>query len=195
MQDLDDLHEWVDLHLEGDSRAFEAIYDLTIGQVYKLVYFLSGGNRAEVEDIVQEVYTGLFRFMSSYDRSRAFDKWLNGIVVRQVSAHRRRKWRFARLIEKAKRFESEEVTDFSGSVIDQVSNEQLLIHINQLPFKLKSVIILHYLNDYSHTEVAAVLDIPLGTVKSRLNAGLGKLRKKQLLGQPVLGRLGEKHGH
>lgn len=195
MQVLDDLHEWIDLHLEGDSRAFEAIYDRTIEQVYRLVFFLNGGKRGEVEDIVQEVYTGLFRCISTYDRSRAFDKWLNGIVVRQVSAYRRRKWRFARVMEKVRNYEIEEVTDFSGSVIDRLSNEQLLNHINQLPFKIKSVIILHYLNDYSHTEVAAVLDIPVGTVKSRLSAGLGRLRKKQLLEQSAPGRLGEKHGH
>ncbi|MNI95983.1 ECF RNA polymerase sigma factor SigW [compost metagenome] len=51
--------------------------------------------------------------------------------------------------------------------------------MNRLPFKLKQVIILHYLQEYSQEEIAAILEIPLGTVKSRIHAALQKLRQKR----------------
>ncbi|MEJ9371380.1 sigma-70 family RNA polymerase sigma factor, partial [Schinkia azotoformans] len=53
-----------------------------------------------------------------------------------------------------------------------------LIDSLELPYKLKQVIILRYLNDYSQEEVAKILEIPIGTVKSRINAALKKLREK-----------------
>ncbi|MFC5529958.1 sigma-70 family RNA polymerase sigma factor [Cohnella yongneupensis] len=179
-QDQDDVQHWIGRHLDGDPNAFESIYDLTILKVYKLVYFLIG-RKAEADDIVQNVYTQLFRFFHTYDRARPFDKWLNGIVVRQVSDYKRKHWKLTRLLDKAKRFESAEEADFAGTVVDNVANELLLHQINALPLKYKTVLILHYLNGYTHAEVADLLGIPTGTVKSRLNAGLEKLRKKQAI--------------
>jgi len=179
-QDLKDIQDWVDRHLDGDPQAFESIYDTTIMKTYKLVYYLIG-NEAEAEDIVQDVYTQLFRFLHKYDRSRPFDKWMNGIIVRRISDHRRKSWKISRLLNKAKQFESKEETDFADAVVDSVANEHLLHQIQLLPMKIKMVIILHYLNDYSHAEVADLLGIPAGTVKSRLNRGLEQLRKKQTI--------------
>jgi RNA polymerase sigma factor, sigma-70 family len=179
-QGTDDIVYWIGRHLDGDPQAFESIYDLTIGKVYKLVYFLIG-DKAEAEDVVQDVYMQLYRYMHHYDRSRPFDKWLNGIIVRRVGDHRQKRWKLSRLMHKAIQFESKETVDFEDAIVDSVANEQLLRHIQSLPMKLKTVIILYYLNDYSQVEVAELLGIPTGTVKSRLNRGLEQLRKKRAI--------------
>ncbi len=179
-QSTEDICYWIDRHRDGDPRAFESIYDLTIGKVYKLVYFLIG-NKAEAEDVVQDVYMQLYRYMHHYDRSRPFDKWLNGIIVRRVGDYRQKRWKLARLMHKAIQFESKETVDFESAIVDSVANEQLLRHIQSLPMKIKTVIILYYLNDYSQAEVADLLGIPTGTVKSRLNRGLEQLRKKRAI--------------
>lgn len=68
--------------------------------------------------------------------------------------------------------------DFTSDVVERLSNRRLLASVGRLPFKLKQVIILHYLNEYSQEESAAILGIPLGTVKSRIHAALQKLRQK-----------------
>lgn len=179
-QGTDDIRYWIGRHLDGDPRAFEIIYDLTIGKVYKLVYFLIG-NKAEAEDVVQDAYMQLYRSMHHYDRSRPFDKWLNGIIVRRVSDYRQKRWKLSRLMHKAIQFESEDTVEFEDAIVDSVANEQLLRHIQSLPMKIKTVIILYYLNDYSQAEVADLLGIPTGTVKSRLNRGLEQLRKKRAI--------------
>lgn len=51
--------------------------------------------------------------------------------------------------------------------------------MERLPYKLKQVVILHYLNEYNQEEIADALGIPLGTVKSRIHAALKKLRSKR----------------
>ncbi len=68
--------------------------------------------------------------------------------------------------------------DFSNDVVSKISNQKLIELIHKLPYKLKQVIILRYLHDYSQEEVAQILHIPIGTVKSRIHAALKKLRQK-----------------
>ncbi|MRU04757.1 sigma-70 family RNA polymerase sigma factor, partial [Bacillus anthracis] len=60
----------------------------------------------------------------------------------------------------------------------------------KLPYKLKQVIILRYLHDYSQEEVAQILHIPIGTVKSRIHAALKKLRQKEQIEEIFLGEVG-----
>lgn len=79
--------------------------------------------------------------------------------------------------------------DFSNEVVNKVSNRSLLACVDRLPFKLKIVITLHYLNDYTQEEIAAILEIPLGTVKSRIHAALQKIRKKQNMNILAMGRV------
>lgn len=69
--------------------------------------------------------------------------------------------------------------DFSNDVVSKISNQKLIELIHKLPYKLKQVIILRYLHDYSQEEVAEILHIPIGTVKSRIHSALKKLRQKE----------------
>ncbi len=175
----ENIRHWIDRHLEGDPQAFEQIYERTSLNVYRLVYFLLG-REEEADDVVQDVYVQLFRNFHKYDRERPFEKWLNGIAVRQVGDYRRKRWKLTRLLMKARRFEGPEgAGDFAGEVVDNVANEQLLRQIQTLPQKLRTVVVLHYWNECTHAEIADMLDVPVGTVKSRLHAGLAKLRQKQ----------------
>ena len=70
--------------------------------------------------------------------------------------------------------------DFSNDVVSKISNQKLIELIHKLPYKLKQVIILRYLHDYSQEEVAEILHIPIGTVKSRIHAALKTTSKEQV---------------
>ncbi len=83
-----------------------------------------------------------------------------------------------RILKKVERIEAINVIDETDELIDKLSNKKIAELVNLLPYKLKQVIILRYLNEYSQEEVAKILNIPLGTVKSRINAALTKLRQK-----------------
>lgn len=116
-----------------------------------------------------------------------------GIVMRQVSAYRRKRWMRFRIAKKAEIQPQQNEHDFANDVIARLSSQHLLTMMEQLPYKLKQVVILKYLHDHSQEEIAAILDIPVGTVKSRTNAALKKLRQKQENEQILIRRVEKIH--
>ncbi|MGM9924427.1 MAG: sigma-70 family RNA polymerase sigma factor [Bacillus sp. (in: firmicutes)] len=162
----------------GCKQAYGELYEQTIGDVYKTVYFLLD-DKIDIEDVIQEIYLQLYKSLRTYDVAKPFRPWLIGLSIKQVHAYRRKRWMGLRIIRKAETTAAEQPVDFSNDVINKVANEQLITQVNQLPFKLRQVVILHYLHDYSQEEVAAILQIPLGTVKSRIHASLKNLRRTE----------------
>lgn len=165
------------LTLAGSREAFSEIYETTIRDVYQTVHFLVRDS-SEVDDIVQEIYIQVYRSLEQFDTNRPFKPWLMGVAMRQIHAYRRKRWTHLRILKKAEQVNEVMESDFTSEVVDRLSNRRLLASVDRLPFKLKQVIILHYLNEYSQEESAAILGIPLGTVKSRIHAALHKLRQK-----------------
>lgn len=161
--------------LSGEHRAYGELYDRTIQDVYKNVHFLID-NSSDVEDLVQDIYVQVYKSLGKFDCHKSFKPWLIGIAIKQVQAYRRKNWMRIRIVKKAEDNKQQNVEDFSEDVVNKIINEPLMQLVKELPFKLKQVIILRYLNDYSQEEVATILDIPIGTVKSRINAALKKLR-------------------
>ncbi|MNI24802.1 ECF RNA polymerase sigma factor SigW [compost metagenome] len=134
---------------------------------------------ANAEDVVQDIYIELHRSLERYDPSREFRPWLMGLVMRQIHAYRRKSWRHFRLLKRVEHGVERMEYDFTGEVVERLAGRTLLEAVNRLPFKLKQVVILHYLQEYSQEEIAVILEIPLGTVKSRIHAALQKLRRQR----------------
>lgn len=163
--------------ISGDDQAFSELYDATIQDVFQTVHFLME-DKSAVEDVTQEIYIGLHESILLFDPSRPFRPWLMGLVVRQVNAYRRKRWMYFRISIKNRQHTVQEMEpDFSNRLLEDLSNQELLVRVEKLPYKLKQVIILRYLRDYSQEEVAEILSIPVGTVKSRIHAALKKLRE------------------
>ncbi|AIQ11703.1 sigma-70 family RNA polymerase sigma factor [Paenibacillus durus] len=165
------------LVLAGSREAYSELYERTITEVYRTVRFLIGES-SDTDDVVQEIYIQAYRSLGQYDAARPFRSWLMGVAMRQIRAYRRKRWNHIRLIKKAQQ-SIIAAYDFSGEVVDKISYRPLITSVERLPFKLKQVVILHYLNEYSQEEIADALGIPLGTVKSRIHAALKKLRSKR----------------
>jgi RNA polymerase sigma-70 factor, ECF subfamily len=157
-----------------DQAAFIELYDRTIADVARLVHYLLD-DPTELEDVIQEVYIAVYRAMPKFDPGRPFGPWLMGIVIRQVNAHRRRFWRSSRLKRALNRgFGVEHEPDIADQVADTLQAQALVQAIPSLPPKLKSVVMLHYLHDYTRNEIAGIL----GTVASRLRLAMKMLRGK-----------------
>lgn len=157
----------------------------TRAHTYSMIYFLVGSER-DVDDILSEVYIALFRSLDSYNVERPFLPWFNGLIIRQARGWKRRLWRSFRILERMK---SVQPTDYSfiDSGLDEVSyREEILPHVNGLSHQLREVIVLRYFQDYSLETIAEILNIPVGTVKSRNHAALKKLRVR------LEGKSGEK---
>ena len=172
----------VRLTLAGDHEAYGELYEKTVTDVYRTVRFLVH-DAADAEDLVQEIYIQAYRSLERYDLGRAFRPWLMGVSMRQIKSYRRRKMiqlQFSQRMEQMNTQTGLEA-DFSPHLIHKLANRHLLEQVHRLPYKLQQVVTLHYLNEYTQEEVADILDIPLGTVKSRIHAALTKLRQKQEL--------------
>lgn len=173
------LSELVELLNENKS-AFEQLYNNTINDVYRTLFILCGSER-DAEDIAQNVYMELYRSLEKYDRSRSLHGWLYGITIRQLQAFRRKRWRERRKEQKERKTHPGKSNTFEDTVFEQFTSDQddfVMNELNKLPDKLKQVLVLRYINQLSQQEIADVVCIPLGTVKSRLNQALIRMRQK-----------------
>ena len=162
----------------GDPRAFEAVYDRHSGAAFSLAYRMVGrGNVAE--DVVQEAFLSIWRSGARYERARGSVRtWVLGIVhhraidqLRRSSVHDTRRASDEGIEE---RLESGERTDVEVARRDEA--ETIRSAMQTLPPEQSHVIELAYFGGFTHTEIAEILDVPIGTVKGRMRLGLHKLR-------------------
>ena len=163
----------------GDARAFEAIYDRHHRQVYSLARRITG-RAGGAEEATQDVFLSLWRGASSFDPERGrFTPWLFALARRRSIDWLRRGKRHARdhslLEDAADRIEAPERTDEQVLAIQESDRARRLVA--ELPPEQREVIDLAYFGGYTHTEIAAKVGIPLGTVKGRARLALLKLRE------------------
>ena len=161
---------------QRDQSAFMELYDRTISDISRLVAYLLD-DPSQLEDVIQEIYVALYHSLPKFDAEKPFHPWLMGIVMRQVKAHQRKNWRFFRMkTTLAENVREMHAPDIAEQVVEDMQSETLIHSIRSLPVKLRSVVVLYYLHEYTRDEIADILGIPPGTVASRLRLALEKLR-------------------
>jgi len=162
----------------GDESAFAAFYDATSSRAWGLALRVVR-NRAHAEEVVQEAYLSAWRQSSRFDpkRGRA-ESWFLTIVhraavdrVRSAEASTRRDQHYAQ------HDQSIPEPDATASAVHQTF-EARRVHgaLNALTDLQRQAVELAYWGGYTHTEVAGLLDIPVGTAKTRIRDGLIRLR-------------------
>jgi len=163
----------------GDQEAFALLFDQHKNLVYRTAVLTLGGP-ADAEDILQEVFVQVHRFLGSFDPARgAFTTWLYRITVNKCLNWRRRRSPEQSLEEIAEHA-LRAPADMQNQQAEKESVQQALGRLNR---KLRVVVILRHYWDLSYAEIANILDLPLGTVKSRLNLAMRTLHK-DLQGEP-----------
>jgi RNA polymerase sigma-70 factor (ECF subfamily) len=162
---------------DDDADAFAVIYDRHATAAYSLAHRICG-TRALAEDVVQEAFLSLWRRLDRYDATRGeVRSWLLGIVhnsaidkLRQSLVHERRRATSEGLEE---RLQSPERTDLEVEQREQA--KEVRGALRALPPEQRRVIELAYFEGLTHTEIAARLDLPVGTIKGRMRLALAKL--------------------
>ena len=163
---------------------FEAIFRQYKDMVYKTAYLILG-DAHRAEDVLQEVFIKVHKSLDTFDsRKGAFSTWLRRITVNQCVTERRNR-HLPSLSLSLERLE-EEGFDLEGA--DSQRPEELAVKreesrriqraMKTLDGKHRAVVTLRYFNELSYEEIAQVLSIPLGTVKSRLNTAIRALRQE-----------------
>ena len=163
---------------DGDSQAFAVIYDRHSTAAFSLAYRMVG-KRNQAEDVVQEAFLSLWRAGSRYDSSRGSVRtWVLGIVhnraidaLRRSNVHDKRRASDEGIEE---RFEAPDRTDAEAARRSEAGDVREALTV--LPADQLKVIELAYFGGFTHSEIAEMLDTPLGTVKGRMRLGLEKLR-------------------
>lgn len=163
---------------EGESRAFEVIFDRHARAAFSLAYRMCG-RRARAEDVVQEAFVSLWRGADHYDPLRgSVRSWVLGIVrKRAIDAFRHDAAREGKDVgdeDMAERVYAPELTDLEVERRDDA--RQVRNALQELPYDQRQVIELAYFAGFTHTQIAEMLGLPPGTVKGRMRLGLGKLR-------------------
>jgi RNA polymerase sigma-70 factor (ECF subfamily) len=135
--------------------------------------FLVVHDAAAAEDIAQEAFISAVRALDRFDRSRPFAPWLHRIVVNRAID-----WSRARAVrgEVADDALAERLP--AGEIADALESDagSLVSALARLSPEHRAVIVLRHLLDYSPGEIAELLELPRGTVNSRLRRGLDRLR-------------------
>lgn len=174
--------------LEGDSVAFEVIYDRHGGVAYSLAYRMCGRKQV-AEDVVQEAFLSAWRRASSYDAARgSLRTWLLGIVHhRAVDSLRRTGNDGRRRVDvPVEEMDFDAGISVDSEVIERDRAGLVRDALSDLPPEQSKVIELAYFGGFTHTEIADMLGVPIGTIKGRMRLGLTKLRTRfEPLGEAV----------
>ena len=170
----------------GSERAYEALIERYQHPVYNLVYRLMD-DPADAADVVQEVFLKVFRNVHAFRGDSSLKTWIYRISCNEAYNHRR--W-FSRHKRREIGLEMEEegtpnfndvLPDRSRSAFDVASDHELhhLVEdaLTDLSPQFRAAVVLRDIEDMSYEEIAEVLQISLGTVKSRILRGREALRK------------------
>jgi RNA polymerase sigma-70 factor (ECF subfamily) len=172
-----------------DADAFEVVLERHADAAFSLAYRICG-RRSVAEDIAQESFLALWRSGARYDRARgSIRTWTLGIVhnraidaLRRSGTHDRRRASDEGIEET---LEAPERTD--DQAVENAVSSEIRGALGELPSDQRKVIELAYFGGFTHTEIASMLDTPVGTVKGRMRLGLQKLRTQLQGWQAVSG--------
>jgi RNA polymerase sigma-70 factor (ECF subfamily) len=149
------------------SALVERHYDALTGYLYRM----TGGDRLLSEDMVQETFLNVLRGIKSYSYPRPFKPWLYAIATNLIRNH-------YKSADTRRALALEEDHEESLTVEFEIDPDahELMTALKAMPDHQREVIVLRYSLDMSLDEIGQVLNIPVGTVKSRLSLGLRRLR-------------------
>lgn len=155
----------------GDEVALERLFKTHWPRAYRAA-FLIVHDHAAAEDIAQEALLQAIRHLGRFDRRRRFSPWLGAIV-----ANRAIDWTRARA---ARREDHHDPPDLASRGIPQSGgySEELLSALASLSPDHRAVVVLRYVLEYTPGEIARALQLPRGTVNSRLRRGLDVLEER-----------------
>jgi len=138
------------------------------------------GNGSGADDVVQDVYLQAWKSFDQFEPGTNCRAWLFKILFHTLN-HYRRKWLNIRMVR-----ESDEILDLTPAagppVPQHITDEDMLAALSEVPQDFRAVVLLTDVEEFSYKEAAGILNVPIGTVMSRLSRGRKMLREK-LAGQ------------
>ena len=164
---------WIKAAQSGSEEALDHLYRRHWPFAHRAAYLVVH-DAAAAEDIAQEAFLAAIRSLDRFDRSRPFGPWLNRIVVNRAID-----WARARALRRETVAEFERESAGTGTAASEtgssVYSDEVIAALRGLSPDHRAVVVLRYLLDYTPGEIATALELPRGTVNSRLRRALDAL--------------------
>lgn len=162
----------------GSLEALGILYDRYRLMVHRTALVITGDQDA-ANDLLQDVFLRLHRFASRIDVQRPLQPWLYRITANLSYTWVKRDRRWLRPLENLADWIGNTSQNQTYDAVEQMDDwARVQKAITGLPISQRVVVVLYYLNDLPLQEIADILDVPVGTVKSRLHYGREALKKK-----------------
>ena len=164
-----DERAWIRGAQRGSEADLESLFTHHWPRAYRAAYLVVHDAGA-AEDIAQEAFLAAVRALDRFDRRRPFGPWLHRIVLNRAIDHAR---------ARALRREVAVAEPADQAALEEPGRrDELVAALAGLPPDQRAVIVLRHLLEYTPGEIAALLDLPRGTVNSRLRRGLDALARE-----------------
>jgi RNA polymerase sigma-70 factor (ECF subfamily) len=162
---------------DGSLDALGLLYNRHQLMVYRTALGIANDPDAAA-DLLQDVFLRLYRFAERVDPNRPLEPWLYRVTTNLAYTYVKKRQRWFRPLEDiAEKLvgNKKQIPQYVAEMDEQ--SQQVHQAITSLPLQQRVVIVLYYINDLSLQEIANILDVPEGTIKSRLHYGRKALKK------------------
>jgi RNA polymerase sigma-70 factor (ECF subfamily) len=146
-----------------------------MNDIYRTASRLLGGGTG-ADDVVQEVYLQAWKSFDQFEPGTNCRAWLFKILFHSLN-HYRRKWLNIRMVK-----EGDEILEQAAApgpaIPEHITDEEMVAALAEVPQDFRAVVLLIDVEEFSYKETAGILNVPIGTVMSRLSRGRKVLREK-----------------
>jgi RNA polymerase sigma-70 factor (ECF subfamily) len=178
------------VHGRISDQEFETLLVGMLGGSYRLALRLAGDSQ-DAEDLVQEAALRAFRFRHTFQRGTSFKAWFYRIIINQFYTSTRRKRNVTTSLDDLSEahdiflfLRSAEAgllrpdADPAATAVARMAESDVAQALASLPDEFRTVCTLYFMDDLSYQEIADILEVPIGTVRSRLHRGRHMLQKQ-----------------
>jgi RNA polymerase sigma-70 factor (ECF subfamily) len=175
--------ELLQRYLDGEEAAFASLVSRYEREMFGFLYRFTG-NRAMAEDVFQETFLQLHTSAQAFDMTRRLKPWLFTIAANKArDAMRSRSRRYAMPLDATVAGDDGSATTYvdlmpadipppDESLANLETRQAVQDIVRRMPDNLRTVLVLSYFHEFPYKEIAEILDVPLGTVKSRLHSAV-----------------------
>ena len=163
----------------GDTQAFRRLVEMHMRAVHAIAFRMLG-NHDDADDVAQETFVRAWEALGRYDSAFSVYTWLRTIATRlclnELEKRKRRRTDGSAALEDVSESVAAPAEDAAGEIDAARTRAALLAALQTLPAHARAVIVLRVFEDLSYEQMAATLQIPVGTVMSRLSRARSQLR-------------------
>lgn len=172
--------ELVERSVSGDTRAYEHLVVRYQRLVYRILWS-RGGDPQDIEDMAQETFMRAWERLHTFDPAQPFKAWIARVATNLAIDHYRARSRRPVLVElPEEEMASLQAGDVDPALVAQSLDDQrgLLHALQQVPPLYREALVLRFVEDLPYDEIATALDLPLGSVKTRIFRGRELLKQR-----------------